>query len=313
MKSIECSRLKCLALLVTLLTARVGSAFSVQKTVEAMCRDAGEISLTQLTVSDRKALQLAGKGQDFPVLQLAEDVSKRNTYKKDNNRLVLQLICHGVFPAPAERDAAVEDAYHHWQSGQHFLFNICNYVTSGLTAGFCAQRRAKQDELDHEHVMKNLAHQLTPGQQNAVNEAFKAARNFYTEKADKEEFHGGTIRTASSIDSARIQENRYIARITNTLKGVLPLAFPDDKKADRALNDTWHKVKERLVGKPITDFNMTVSFSGVRDVQRQWLVFRDKTATMLAALNPDITVKKWKALLTQERTEELLRIVNDKG
>lgn len=314
-------RFNYLALLFTLLTASVGlaaspssSSFSpapAQKSVEAMCREAGEIQPAQLTASDKKAF--ADKAQSFyPVLQLAEAISKRNAYKKDNNRLVLQLICHEGFMAPLENEVAVKDAYHHWQSGEHFLFNICNYVSSGATQGFCAERRANQQELDRKHALKNVLSKLKPDQQNAVNEAYKAAINFYTEKADKEEFNAGTSRAAYSFESVSTQKNQYIARISNTLEGKLPLEFPDYEKADRTLNDVWHKVKARLEGKPITDLNMTISFSGVRDVQRQWLVFRDKTASMLAMLNPGVTVQQWKGRLTQERTKELLSIAQFK-
>ena len=282
------------------------SIFALEKSTDALCKEAGELAVHQLNKRDLQAYQVAIKEQGFyQFFQLAEQVSKNKSYKTDKNKRVLQLICLEGFAAPAEIEGAVKDAYQHWKSGKDFIFDVCKYNTSGAGAGFCASRWSAGQEKTREKELSRLSRSVSRQQDKDIRQAYKLATQYFETKAHKEEFHGGSGHTAGRIESINAQKDLYIGRIENTLYGLLPEKFPDLKKANTALNHIYQKLRERLMIKPILDINMKVEFTDVRAVQKLWLEYRDITAALLADINNKTTLFQWQAILTNERAEEL--------
>ncbi len=294
----------------TVLWSSPAFVFAEADAIDAYCKEAGKITVNLLKKEDRQAYLSAEKERGiYQFFQVAERVSLNRAYGKDKNKRVLQLICLEEFAAPAEIEDAAGDAYQHWKSGADFTFDLCRYSTSGVGAGFCAKRWAGQQDKEREKELVRITGSLNTSQQALVMEAYYQAADFFQTKALKEEFHGGTGYIAWRLESASEQKDRYFGRIASVLKGVFPESFPDLKKANQLLNEVYQQVRGRLIMMPITGFNMRVELADVREVQKRWLDYRDKTAVMLAELNHKVSLQQWQALLTQERTEELRLIV----
>ena len=283
-----------------------GSLLAAELTIDAMCKAAGVLDARQLTKKDLHSYELAMKEQGFyQFFQLAEQISTNKAYKKDKNKLTLQAVCLEGFAAPAEIDGAIEAAYQHWQSGKPFVFDLCAYNTSGTGAGFCADRWIREQDKARDVELSRLAQCASGTDYQLIRETYKLAVCFIELKVNSESLDGGTARVASNIESINAQKNLYIRRIENTLNGLLPDRFPNLKEAEKQMSRAYQKLRERLMIKPITGFNVLIEFPDIRRVQEGWQEYREKTVVLLRKLNNKTTLNQWRALLTSEREEEL--------
>ena len=87
-------------------------------------------------------------------------------------------------------------------------------------------------------------------------------------------------------------------------KPSLPESKEDLTAADQTLNDYFQKVTDSLPEScPTTD---CLSKSTFRDVQRDWIRYRDAWITFAATHSPDIPPEKWRIYLTGQRSAQLL-------
>ncbi|MBP6911766.1 MAG: sel1 repeat family protein [Candidatus Pacebacteria bacterium] len=106
------------------------------KTIQ-MCVEPGSFDVEAFI----KKYNIIIKENDFyGVWSLAEEASIGGIFGKPDPKLVFNLVCRGGF-VPAELEYAVEDTYRNWKNGIEKKFNICDFVTSGIGAGFCASRQ----------------------------------------------------------------------------------------------------------------------------------------------------------------------------
>ncbi|WP_237767881.1 lysozyme inhibitor LprI family protein [Vibrio bivalvicida] len=255
--------------------------------------------------------QVKDEDGDWPfydVWELAEQASKKGSvFGNPDPELIFWLITRGG-EVPAELSYAVTDYYQHWKNDQVVPFNLCQYVTSGSGAGYCADRDAVEQEKRRQSEIASLTEKL-PGESHALLErAYKEMEDFVTLKAQQEEMHGGTGRTAWIISSIQEQKDLYLSMLDKAIQGDIEPVSNSLAKTDSQLNATYKKVMNQLK-LPSEDYEMPKpEADDVREVQRQWIKHRDATCRLIALV--DSTLKEqclnW---ITAQRERELQGII----
>ncbi|USD34735.1 MULTISPECIES: lysozyme inhibitor LprI family protein [Vibrio] len=258
-----------------------------------------------------KTFQVEDEDGDWPfydVWELAEQASKEGgKFGKPDPELVFWLITRGG-DVPAELSFAVTDYYKHWKNDQVVPFNLCHYVTSGAGAGYCADRNAVEQEKRRQSELSALTEKL-PGESLALlNLAYKEMEDFVTLKAQQEEMHGGTGRTAWIIDSIQSQKDLYLSMLDKAIQGDIEAVSTPLSETDSQLNASYKKLMSALK-LPAEDYAMLKpEADDVREVQRQWIKHRDATCRLIASVEPRLKEQclNW---ITAKREQELQGII----
>ncbi|NOI79618.1 DUF1311 domain-containing protein [Vibrio tubiashii] len=258
-----------------------------------------------------KTYQVEDEDGDWPfydVWELAEQASKEGSqFGKPDPELVFWLITRGG-DVPAELSFAVTDYYKHWKNDQVVPFNLCHYVTSGVGAGYCADRDAVEQEKRRQNELSALTEKL-PGESLALlNLAYKEMEDYVTLKAQQEEMHGGTGRTAWIIDSIQSQKDLYLSTLDKAIQGDIEAISTPLSETDSQLNTTYKKLMSALK-LPSEDYAMPKpQADDVREVQRQWIKHRDATCGLIASVEPRLKEQclNW---ITAQREQELQGII----
>lgn len=300
-----------------LLVISIGNAWAEEGDVELTrkrCAEAGALNPEQLTEEDRfaydQALKKQSQGHIYTIWPVAEQVSKNPNYPDPvKSHLVFQLICLGGF-APAEQISAVEDFYPLWIKKQSQVFDTCSYITSGAGMGFCSHRRALKQEEEQQQSLEALKTRLPAPLQKELSRTWQLANDYFEVKAEEEEMHGGTARTAWILESIQDQRDEFLKRLLATEQGDLPALLPASEKPEQTMQRLYEKALKRL-HKPVRDINMEINAAGVQKVQEQWRLFQKQAAKTLAQMNNDRDYEQWLAILAHERAQELARIFED--
>lgn len=246
---------------------------------------------------------------NYGIWELAAEASRGGRFGAPNLKLVLQLVARGS-SVPAELEFAVDSIYTNWKANKNFEFNVCNYVSSGSGLSYCSAKAEEKANKEYANSVTELASKLKSNGGELLLKSFVSATNFIESKAWKEELHGGTGYAAWARSSIMKQKSDYIDLVENVRKGIRPEIGLKNKNADRILNETYQRLTTRLKKKPITEFNTSVDYQGVREVQRLWIPYRDDTAALLHQIDPSIAEPTWKNWLTEVRTKELNQIID---
>lgn len=258
-----------------------------------------------------KTYQVEDEDGDWPfydVWELAEQASKEGSqFGEPDPELVFWLITRGG-DVPAEVSFAVSDYYKHWKNDQVMPFNLCHYVTSGSGAGYCADRDAVVQEKRRQRELSAISKKLSGENLDLLNLAYKAMEDFVTLKAQQEEMHGGTGRTAWIIDSIQSQKDLYLSMLDSAIQGDMETVSTPLSKTDSQLNATYKKLMIALK-QPSEDYAMSKpEVDDVREVQRRWIKHRDATCNLIVSVEPKLKEQclNW---LTAQREQELQGII----
>ncbi|KEI71450.1 hypothetical protein GV64_12485 [Endozoicomonas elysicola] len=249
-----------------------------------------------------------GKWPFYDVWELAEQASKEGgIFGKPDPELTLWLITRGGH-VPAELSYAVKDYYQHWKNNQVVPFDICQYVTSGDGAGFCARRVADEQEIRRQSDLAALKEQLLGENRALVDVAYKEMEAFVTLKAYQEEMHGGTGRLAWISESIQEQKNRYIEMLEKALQGNIERVATPLAETDNRLNTTYKVVMSKI--KQLSSGDEMPKPQELREVQRQWIKFRDATCSLLASIDQQFQEQCLNSLTAQreQQLEDIMHI-----
>ena len=240
---------------------------------------------------------------DYYVWELAEEASRGGRFGKPDPELVLNLVIRGG-SVPAELKAAVEKVYSDWKNGQVEEFNICDFITSGFGAGYCAARADAEQSETRDHKLDSLKENLGDAAP-LLDTAYAAAEKYIECKAENEEGHGGTGRAAWILDSENEQKNRYIELVEKIQSGFSPDAVKPLAESDQLLNEMYKRTMKELKNEK----DHLVQPDQLKEVQRVWIPYRDASVELFIHLNPSVDLLVWKSWMTETRIEELKRVL----
>ncbi len=93
------------------------------------------------------------KNSEYFIWELAEEASRGGRFGKPNPRLVLQLVSRGG-SVPFELEDAVKKTYSNWKLNKIVEFKICDFISSGMGATYCANR---EEEIADKSLNKEIS------------------------------------------------------------------------------------------------------------------------------------------------------------
>jgi hypothetical protein len=274
-----------------------------------------------------ETLKLAAKSSDFDVKEfikkynikdtnssmyfiweLAQEASKNGRFGEANPKLVFDLVVRGG-NVPAEYEEAVKATYENWQNGIA-NFDLCEFITSGMGMGYCANRAEEEQKIKREDEIKKFKNTLTKPNQILLDDALKYTNEFIEKKAILEEGHGGSGRASFLIESESKQKSEYLELLKKIEKGFIPKLEYSFEHYDKELNITYKKVMKKLKKSGI-EYTMSdpITFDNIKTVQRIWLKYRDANSKLFLALNPSSKKENWDSYLSKQRTNQLKLIL----
>jgi uncharacterized protein YecT (DUF1311 family) len=226
---------------------------------------------------------------------------------KKNIPLAKRFVCEAG-GAPAEISGRLDhlDGAPEVPSG-NVRFDVCDDVTSGYMAGFCAQHEAKIQTHQREGTLAALMKSWTPEQRTAYAQLRKTADAYFETSVNEEVDMSGTLRGAMAEGARQSLEDGFVSFLQKCEKGELPGGTAADyKKADAELNAAYVHVMKSL--KPDENgftAQGTVKAEGVRRTEVAWIKYRDAWVEFGKVKYPTVSADAWRKALTDERTENL--------
>lgn len=245
----------------------------------------------------------------YTVWEMAEEASRGGRFGSPNPKLVFQLVCRGG-SVPAEVMAAVHDTYKNWKENKEERFNLCDYITSGIGMGYCANRMEDAVDKEIKVQLDSIIEHWDSEQKALLQQAYSSAELFISNKAEYEEGHGGTGRRAWLTESVIAQKIAFVDLITATIAGVDTVNKIKFQDSDRTLNQVYKQVLGYVRSNRHVQDSYFVSEDNMRIVQRSWIPYRDNIAKLLTQLLPRVTAQTWKDWLTQIRIEQLRGVLD---
>jgi len=186
-------------------------------------------------------------------------------------------------------------------------FDVCDDVTSGYLAGFCANREGKIKDHERDHTLAELTKSWTPEQRAAFVKFRKATEAYFDARESNEVDMSGTLHTAMIEGAHQSFEDEFVGRLQRYEKGDLPQGTAEDyKKADVELNAAYgHVMKSLKPDKNGFTSQGTVNADGVRRSEVAWIKYRDAWVEFGKVKYPNVSADAWRTDLTRERTEFL--------
>src|SRR5690554_3329178 len=243
----------------------------------------------------------------YDVWELAEEASRPSEiFGSPDPELVFWLITHGGV-VPSETDTAVKVYYNRWKAGGPIEFNLCEFVTSGMGATYCAARNAEEREKLRKTDIDVLMRELEPAKRLLLQTAYQEMTDFVTQKARGEEMHGGTAFAATTTWSIDEQKQEFIALVEKIINGKIPRQGLDLDAEDAKLNDEYRLLLNMI--EKNSDLSMglnasMVSLEEFRDTQRQWIKYRNAMEKFYQSVTGD-DPNNMRSLMTRKRNEDL--------
>lgn len=244
----------------------------------------------------------------YHIWKLAEEASIGGRFGDPDPTLTFQLICRGSW-VPAELEIVVNEFYEYWKKNIVKEFDICNYVTSGDGINFCSLRDEEKAQMKLLSDLKNIINSVDENTQPLVEPAYHAAVRFIEEKAWKEEGHDGSGYITWTSNSIEEQKANYLNLIREIKLGTVPADVKNLKDSNKEMKLMYKSVLARLKDQPIQGMHFRIDQKSLKDVQKIWIPYRDKSALLFSHLSPEADMDFWESWLTQIRTSQLKKIL----
>jgi hypothetical protein len=273
------------------------SEASLFRSADRKCIDYHEgLGVTQSDAAYRKCLLST---EDADNNELAE-VYANGWGVPRNPKLAIALVCHGS-SVPAELKGMVQtlDANRVLSAlPQPFLF--CTHVTSGMNAGRCAARAEYVVNFRRSAAVAAIAATWRDRDRQLFDRAQATYEQYVITHSAEELDMSGTARGAIATEEESLLREEFAAAIRDFEGRRFP-GIDDASNADAELN----RVYQRLMKAPRFEEYVTQDKGGVRDTQRNWLVFRDRFTEFALARYPSVKKEVWLTWLTRNRTAQL--------
>ncbi|OPY62729.1 MAG: hypothetical protein A4E62_02979 [Syntrophorhabdus sp. PtaU1.Bin002] len=225
---------------------------------------------------------------------------------KRNFDLAIKLACK-IGGAPAEIEGRVKHLEElKEQNWQGTGFSLCDDITSGYMAGFCADHVNKFASRGREKQLDKIQSKWTGAEKREYAILRRAATQYFDIHAENEVDQSGTARAALSIDDTSSQEKAFIKTLEMLEQGRLPnYSHQQLRDADSRLNSVYQKIQK--TSEPPSG---TVTKESIRTTQRGWLKYRDAWVRFCEKKYSGCSSDSIKTHLTLKRIKELEAFLN---
>jgi hypothetical protein len=218
-----------------------------------------------------------------------------------NLPLALKFACT-LEGAPAEMEGRI---YHletllkqHWQGTD---FSVCDDITSGYLQGYCADLAESIAKVERGRKYARLQKGWSRGELAAFDALKSVADKFFNTRVDNEVDQMGTARGALMIGEGAALDEGFLLLLQTLEDGTLPRVSKERAvAADAALNAAYRKLqaaKDPAWG--------TVTRSGIKKTEREWLRYRDAWVKFAREKYPQVDSAAIATWLTLKRSGQL--------
>ena len=223
-----------------------------------------------------------------------------------NFDLALKLACK-IGGAPMEIEGRVNHLAalkaQNWQGND---FSLCDDITSGYMAGFCADHTSKFASMAREEQLDRIQSKWTSADHREYDRLRKTAVQYFDTHSEHEVEQSGTARTAMFIEDTQALEEEFKNTLDLLEKGKLPkYSSQQFKAADARLNAVYQEVQKKF-----DPSGGTVTKEGIRNTQRMWLKYRDAWVTFGGKKYAHYSADSIKTYWTLKRIKELEEFIN---
>lgn len=254
--------------------------------------------------------------------ELAEEASRGGRFGPPDAKLAFALVLRGGGDI-AERTQAIKLAHSLWKAPTTGPFLMATCLSSAVGRAYLAKRNDRAADpapITADMISESLK---DPSQKRCFEKALAAATELF--EAESKQFSGsrGFFETrANRARYLKTREQSFLQEVSRRLKGGVPENVAPLEKSDAVLGSTytqamrWLAVECRVFSNSDPAMPDTFQFDGPEDlraVQRLWVKYRDRSAELFAKMIPTQPEHFWKSWMTQSRTAELTRLMEQAG
>jgi uncharacterized protein YecT (DUF1311 family) len=220
-----------------------------------------------------------------------------------NIPVALRYICLEKVGAPMEVEGRVQHLEEMLKgSSPQQDFDECNDVTSGLWQGLCAARDDEFAAVKRKERLKGLMAGWSSADLTAFQPLVKIKGDFIDLRSHNEVDLTGTARGVYVVAEEAAQEDAFLDLLSSLEnKGVSVVSDNQLAETDKKLNKAYREI---LADTKDAEFS-TINKDGIRETQREWLVYRDAWVRFASQKFPNVTPASIIAALSQRRITEL--------
>lgn len=220
--------------------------------------------------------------------------------------LAIRLACE-IDGAPAEIEGRVQHLAElrerNWQGSD---FSLCDDITSGYMAGFCADHGEKFAARVRGEQLNTIQAGWSAADMKEYAGLRMIADRYFTVHAENEVDQSGTARAALFVDDNASQEKQFLGMLQMLEQHSFPRSTSQQfKDADTRLNILYVKLQANH-----DDHGGTVTKQGIRNTQRMWLKYRDAWLKFCGKKYPACSGDSIKSYLTEKRIKELEEFID---
>ncbi|MEN6617202.1 MAG: lysozyme inhibitor LprI family protein [Syntrophorhabdus sp.] len=180
-------------------------------------------------------------------------------------------------------------------------FSLCDDVSSGYLAGYCADHRERFASKYREHKINKIQVKWSARDKKELAALAKVAYSYFDIHADNEIDQGGTARTAMYIDDKAGAQENFLKILELLEQGKFP-RYPSAQflAVDSQLNSLYQNIQKN----PEPEWG-TVTKENIKITQRAWIKYRDAWVKFCAKKYPDVSADCVRSYLTLQRIKEL--------
>jgi hypothetical protein len=219
----------------------------------------------------------------------------------------IRFSCENRWTSPREIELRIDhlEALRHLTQNDLALlgpFDLCDDVTSGLSAGACAYIPFRIESLARERKLADIQGTWNPQAVKAFARVAAAEKAFAEARIGHEVEMRGSGRAEFAVEDSAKLEEQVLMNLLDFGAGRIPAVTVEETEADdRELGAVY----QQLMKIPEDDWTGTVSSEGIESTERAWLAMRDSWIEFGKVAFPNLTANQIKARLTHQRIHQL--------
>jgi hypothetical protein len=201
--------------------------------------------------------------------------------------------------APAEIEGRLKHLVNLKTIPEKKPFDVCDDITSGFMQGACRARDAELEKYKRSVKMEKISDSWQPNDKKSFSILLKVAHKFFEECSEKEIDLSGTARAAFIIEEREKLDQNFLSMIEKFEQSKFPPLLRSEPEKD--INEIY-----LLLSK--AQFTDTIKFSEIKEVQREWLKYRDQWMHFAKVHYPMMPQQNLLQLLTADRVSQLKNI-----
>lgn len=222
-----------------------------------------------------------------------------------NTDIATYYACSMNFAAKGETEARI--AYLSSKPSPVRVFDQCDYITSGMMGGVCADIRQSGDRRMRETRLDHVAQSL-PGNAQFAFKTLRAAANAYADAAWKEVDGHGSGAAGFAINHQEKLREQFMQSVLDLLGNKFDVDSKQDTvRLDAELNAAYRKLMSAPSSQadaPARLGESTIDRNEFREVERLWIAYRDAYLAFASTL-PAPAANPIDALLINQRIADL--------